>query len=45
MHEKCLGQVIQQKWLDNYIKYEGNNIWSYDGKILHKVSHEKKVYY
>ena len=26
-------------------KYGFNNVWSYDGKILYKLSNEVKVYY
>ena len=26
-------------------KYGSHNVWSYDGKILHKIKNEVKVYY
>ena len=25
--------------------YAFNNVWSYDGKIFHKINNEKKIYY
>ena len=30
---------------DARVKCDFNNVWSYDGKILYKLSNEVKVYY